>query len=101
MAKGYWLALISVHDPDSYKHYMAALQDVLRKANARYVARAGQAEVMEGNARTRVVVIEFPSYQAALDCYRSPECAKVRALRAPPVADVDLLVVEGYDGQQP
>ena len=28
---------------------------------------------MEGTSRTRNVVIEFPDYQAALDCYNSPE----------------------------
>ena len=70
MAKGYWLAQVDVRNPDSYKHYVAALQDVL---GGRYFARAGQCEVMEGKARSRIIVIEFSSYRAALDCYRSPE----------------------------
>jgi uncharacterized protein (DUF1330 family) len=76
MAKGYWVAQVDVRDPDNYKHYVAALQDVLRKFAGCYVVRAGQSETMEGRARSRVVVIEFPSYQIALDCYRSPEYAR-------------------------
>lgn len=100
MAKGYWIAQVDVRDPDNYKHYVAALQDVLRKFAGRYVVRAGQSETVEGKARSRVVVIEFPSYQIALDCYRSAEYAKAIALRKSN-ADVDLLVIEGYDGQQP
>ena len=67
---------------DGYKHdYVAALPDVLRKFGGRYVTRGGQIEVVEGNGKSRVVVIEFPSYQAALDCYRSPEYAKAKAAR--------------------
>jgi uncharacterized protein (DUF1330 family) len=100
MAKGYWLAQVDVRNPDSYKHYVAALQDVLRKFGGRYVVRAGQTEVVEGKARSRIIVIEFASYQVALDCYRSPEYAKAIPQRKPH-ADVDLLVIEGYDGQQP
>jgi uncharacterized protein (DUF1330 family) len=51
-------------------------------------------------ARSRIIVIEFSCYQVALNCYRSPEYAKAMLLRKP-YADVDLLVVEGYDGPQP
>jgi uncharacterized protein (DUF1330 family) len=47
MAKGYWLAQVDVRNPDSYKHYVAALQDVLRKFGGRYFVRAGQCEIME------------------------------------------------------
>ena len=61
-------------DPDRYKNdYVAALPDVLRKFGGRYVTRGGQTEVVEGKSKSRVVILEFPSYQAAMDCYRSPE----------------------------
>lgn len=45
-------------------------------------------------------VLEFPSYEAAMACYRSPEYAKAITLRQAN-ADVDLIVIEGYDGPQP
>jgi uncharacterized protein (DUF1330 family) len=47
-----------------------------------------------------VVVIEFPTYAAALECYRSPEYAKAMALREGKSV-MDLTIVEGYDGPQP
>lgn len=100
MAKGYWIAHVDVRDPDKYKHYVAALQDVLRQFGGRYVVRAGQTEVVEGKARSRIIVLEFPSYQVALDCYRSGEYAKAIPLRKPH-ADVDLMVIDGYGGVQP
>jgi uncharacterized protein (DUF1330 family) len=99
MAKGYWIAQVDVKN-DGYKQYTAMLQDIFRNHNGRYVVRGGTMEAVEGQSRSRIVVIEFPSYQAALDCYRSPEYAKAIAVRKAS-ADADLIVVEGYDGPQP
>ena len=42
--------------------------------------------------------MEFPSWDAALACYRSPEYQAAKALRMG-TADIDLLVIEGYDGK--
>jgi uncharacterized protein (DUF1330 family) len=43
------------------------------------------------------VVIEFPSLQAATDCYNSPEYQAAKAIRDP-VSTGDLVIVEGYEG---
>jgi uncharacterized protein (DUF1330 family) len=40
---------------------------------ARFIVRGGQGQVFEGPAATRLVIIEFDSYQTALDCYHSPD----------------------------
>ena len=100
MAKGYWLALVDVSDPESYKAYAAAIQDVLRRFGGRYVIRAGRSETMEGKTRSRLVTIEFKDYETALGCYRSSEYGLVKKLREH-CAQADLVVVEGYDGPQP
>jgi len=100
MAKGYWLAQVEVTDPDGYKDYVAANQTAFRKYGASYVIRAGRYEALEGACRSRLVVIEFPDYQTALACYRSPEYQHAVTLRQGR-ATVDIAVVEGYDGPQP
>ena len=100
MAKGYWLARVDVSDPEQYKAYVAANAEAFKKYEARFLVRAGRFENPEGSSRTRNVVIEFPSYQAALDCWKSPEYQKAMALRLS-VSVVDLVIVEGYDGPQP
>ena len=43
--------------------------------------------------------MEFPSYQVALACHRSPEYQAAAALRQGK-AEVDLFIIEGYDGPQ-
>lgn len=100
MAKGYWIVRVDTTDPEQYKLYVAANAVAFAKYGARFLARAGQHQVLEGTARSRNVVIEFPSYQAALDCWHSPEYQAAMKIRLP-VSTADLLVIEGYDGSQP
>jgi uncharacterized protein (DUF1330 family) len=54
---------------------------------------------MEGKARGRIVVLEFPSYQAALACYNSPGYRAAKQMREGK-GEADIIVIEGYDGPQ-
>ena len=100
MTKGYWVARVDVADPEQYKRYVAANGPALAAFGARFLVRAGAHAVVEGTGRGRNVVIEFPSYPAALECYRTPAYQQAKALRDG-VAVSDLVIVEGYDGPQP
>lgn len=100
MGKGYWIARVDVADPERYKAYIAANAVPFKRFGARFLVRAGRFENPEGSSRPRNIVLEFPSYEAALDCYRSPEYQAALALRLP-VSTIDLVIVEGYDGPQP
>ena len=44
-------------------------------------------------------MIEFPTYEAALDCWHSPEYKAAKAKRT--AARGDVIIIEGYDGPQP
>ena len=85
---------------EQYKLYVAANALPLKKYGARFLVRGGQFENPEGGSRTRNVVLEFPSYQAAVDCWHSPEYQAAIKLREH-VSTNDLIIVEGYDGPQP
>lgn len=100
MPKGYWIARVDVTDPEKYKAYIAANAEPFRKHGAHFLVRAGRFENPEGASRTRNIVIEFPSYQAALDCWKSPEYQDAIKLRLP-ASTIDLVIIEGYDGPQP
>lgn len=100
MAKGYWVVAADVSDPEGYKAYIAANAEAFRKYGARFLARGGRAEAVEGSSRSRTVLIEFKDYDTALACYRSPEYARAIELRKGK-AVLDLVVTEGYEGPQP
>ena len=94
MAKGYWIVHVDVADLERYKAYVAANAAPFAKFGARFLVRGGRYETMEGTSRARNVIIEFPSYDAAMTCYRSPEYQAALALRLP-VSTADLVIVEG------
>lgn len=100
MAKGYWIGRVDVTNDEGYKAYAAANPAIFKKFGGRFVVRAGKFEAPEGSSRKRNVVIEFPSYQAALDCYNSPEYQANIKVRQPH-SNADIIVIEGYDGPQP
>ena len=94
MPKGYWIAHVTVTDPDQYKLYAGATPETFKKYGATVLARAGSYQQMEGEGRPRNVVIEFPSLQAAIDCYNSPEYQKGKALRSG-AGVAEIVLVEG------
>jgi uncharacterized protein (DUF1330 family) len=100
MAKGYWVARVDVHDTESYKDYVASNGIAFAKFGAKFLVRGGAYENPVGTSRSRNVVLEFPSYQAALDCWASTEYQDARA-KQKGGAEMDLLIIEGYDGPQP
>jgi len=98
--KGYWIAHVSVDDAAAYEEYRKRNGAAFAKFGGRFLVRGGTHEVAEGALRPRHVVIEFPSYEAALACYRSPEYQDASRYRAP-VSSGDLVIIDGYDGPQP
>lgn len=94
MAKGYWIARVDVRDPERYKDYVAAAKSAFERYGARFLARGGPMTELEGQARARNVVIEFPSTQAAVDCYNSPDYQVAARIRQE-CADAEMVVVEG------
>jgi uncharacterized protein (DUF1330 family) len=100
MAKGYWIGRVDVNNPEAYQNYVKANAAAFAKYGARFLVRGGNFEAVEGTARARNVVIEFPSYEAALACWHSPEYEAAKAERTGH-AIAEIIVIEGYDGPQP
>lgn len=100
MTKAYWIARVDVHDPETYKHYLASNQVAFAKYGARYVVRGAPFDAIEGSSRSRNVVIEFPDIEMARACYNSPEYQHGVKFRKA-AAEADVIIIEGYDGPQP
>ena len=94
MAKGYWIARVDVRDSERYKDYVTTAKPAFERFGANFLARGGALTELEGKARARNVVIEFPSVQHAIDCYNSPEYQAAAKIRQE-VADAEMVIVEG------
>jgi uncharacterized protein (DUF1330 family) len=96
MPKAYWIARIDVTNMEPYKLYAAGSTDAITKHGGRFLARGGRHEALQGKARGRNVVIEFPNYEAALACWNSPEYKAAKGHRDGN-ADAEFVLVEGYE----
>jgi uncharacterized protein (DUF1330 family) len=97
MPKGYWFGSLDVNDTDKYGAYQRFVRPFLAANGGRFLIRGGQNHVVEGKVRSRIILVEFPSYDDALRVYRSAEYQEGMKLRLG-VAVNDLAIVEGFDG---
>ena len=100
MAKGYWIALEDITDPEGFKAYQAANGPAIAKYRGRFMVRGGTSERPEGKPRSRIAVLEFPTYADAIACYHSPEYQAAKALRDGK-CEIDFVIIEGYEGPNP
>ncbi|MCA3556540.1 DUF1330 domain-containing protein [Aestuariivirga sp.] len=94
MPKGYWIAHVTVTNPDQYQLYASATREAFQKYGASILARGGDFRQLEGEGHARNVVIEFPSLKAAVDCYHSPEYQAAKAKREG-AGIANIVLVEG------
>jgi len=94
MAKGYIIARVSVLDGEGYKIYATAASEAIRKYGGRPLARGGRCEILEGEGRTRNVILEFDSYEQARTYYYSPEYQSALKHRIG-ISVGDFILVEG------
>jgi uncharacterized protein (DUF1330 family) len=93
--KAYILVQVDVTKPQQYAEYMKLSPGIIEKFGGRFLARGGRTATLEGPpARSRVVVVEFPSYERAEEFYNSPEYVAARQVRAG-AASAQFVLVEG------
>lgn len=93
MPQAYWIAHVEVTNPDAYALYAKGATEAIAKHGGKFVARGGRYVQLEGRERPRNVVAIFPSFDAAVTCYHSPEY-QAALVHAQGAAERDLMVVE-------
>ena len=74
MAKAYLIAEVDVHDSQQYANYTAKTPEAIAKHGGKFIVRGGTWNALEGAApKGRIVVIEFPSLDAAKAFYQSED----------------------------
>ena len=93
--KAFVIAAETVNDESMFSEYRKAVRATLEPFGGKFVVRGGNLKLMEGEwPHSRLVVIEFPSREAAEGWYRSPEYQKIIGLRHRSSAG-NLVIVEG------
>jgi uncharacterized protein (DUF1330 family) len=91
----YLMGEIDVKNPAAYDDYRKQVLATVQKYGGRFLVRGGRAEALEGApAAKRLVLLEFPSYEKALEWYRSADYAPLIKLRQS-ASQGRLLLLEG------
>ena len=78
----YIIAEINVTNPDGYGPYRTAAQTTIAEHGGRFLARGGGVEKLEGDWNaSRLVIIEFPSMDAARKWYHCAEYQEALKIR--------------------
>jgi uncharacterized protein (DUF1330 family) len=100
----YFIVNIGVRDREKFETYRERVVPVIEKFGGRYLVRGGELHPIEGDlGLNRLVVLEFPSMEAARRFYDSPEYAPLLKLRQES-AESDIVLAEGWtptDAQAP
>lgn len=94
MPKGYIIGNIDLRDAEGYAPYSARNDALVPRYGGRFLARGGASEILEGDSRSRHVIIEFPSYADALAFYNDPDYQENLKIRQA-CSEGTILVVEG------
>jgi uncharacterized protein (DUF1330 family) len=91
----YVIAHIDVEDPSRYADYIKMSPISIQKFGGRFIARGGNVEVLEGAWQPkRLVLLEFPTIEAAREWYASDDYAPAKALRQA-TSTGDLVLIDG------
>ncbi|WP_407493105.1 DUF1330 domain-containing protein [Pseudooceanicola sp. MF1-13] len=88
-----WIAHVTVTDADAYGKYAELAGPAIAKHGGTFIARGARFVQLEGKERPRNVVARFPSVEAAVDCYNSPEYQEALD-HARGASERELMVVE-------
>ena len=91
----YLIGTVTVEDAEGFAEYSKRIPEMIERYGGTYRARGGTVEVLEGSwAPTRVVVVEFDSFEQAKLWYESEEYQALADIRRR-CAETDLVLVEG------
>jgi len=96
MAKGYWVvAYHEIKNQDAFQAYAKVAGPLIQTMGGKYLVRGNPAQVHESGINQRMVVIEFPSLQAAIACHDSAGYKEALKPLAGGAVKRDMRILEG------
>ncbi len=87
----------SIKDPKALAEYAKLAGPAVQAGGGRFLARSDAKKSYELGQTLRTVVIEFPSFAAAVATYEGPAYAKALEALGKGAVERDMRIVEGMD----
>ena len=95
----YWVARAKINTPENYSKYTALVGGIVQKYGGKALSRGGKFKIMEGPEYfERFVVIEFPTYEAAVSCFESDDYQKAAVHRRDGSGEVETVILDATQG---
>ena len=92
----YWIATMTLRDPDAFsREFMPLVTKVFAEHGGVYLSRGGKIVPLEGEPPRRIVILRFPSIEAAQAAYASPAYKDARKIGDQYATFESIIVVEG------
>lgn len=97
MAKGYWISIATVINPELFGQYVEKVVPFLALVDGTVF---GKDQDPVGKERTEdanlAVIIEFPSKKAAVEAYESTEYQEIGKIRKAATKNATFTIMEGF-----
>ena len=75
--KAYWVCIYEkIDNTEKLKEYAVKAKPAIEKFSGKFLARGGKNRTNDGVESPRIIVVEFPDYNTAINCYDSKEYQK-------------------------
>ena len=72
--KAYWVCVYEkIDNAEKLKEYAVKAKPAVEKFSGKFIVRGGKNRTNDGIESPRTVVVEFPNYNTAVECYDSAE----------------------------
>ena len=72
--KAYWVCIYEkINNTEKLKDYAVKAKLAVEKFSGKFLVRGGKNRINDGIRSPRTIVVEFPNYNTALECYDSKD----------------------------
>tara|TARA_B100000035_G_scaffold289965_1_gene276734 strand:+ start:322 stop:609 length:288 start_codon:yes stop_codon:yes gene_type:complete len=72
--KAYWVCIYEkIDNVEKLKEYAVKAKPAVEKFSGKFIVRGGKSRTNDGIKSPRTVVVEFPNYNSAIECYDSKD----------------------------
>ena len=92
----YLINSYDIEDFDSFKNYPPKVAPLLAKYGARVLSSDVNGIAFEGKPKSMNAIIEFPSEEAARNCYNDPGYQEVKKIRISSTSNCSMILVREF-----
>ena len=79
--RAYWVCIYeTIDNAEKLKDYALKARTAVEKFSGKFLVRGGKNRTTDGINSPRIVIVEFPDYNTAMECYDSEEYQKAHKI---------------------